>query len=829
MDVALAVVGELHQQQVRVLGERVRDALGVAQLDQEVVEHHEQTVERLDALLALVADRRDDVGEHRRPLDDQVRHVHHVLQHRLLAVHRGVRRHELDVHHHQLGDVLHLTGGPQLHDHIRAHVRKVRYHRQVPQQPVAIVRLDRYRRSRVVLLLEHLQQQLQPAYRRLARGAREGRQAAQEVLQYLPDHRLMFARLVLQDALQVQQQFRLPARLHDDGARVGEQKLAQTLHRQVVKVALRVLHQIGQPRHRLGRSLALDDLEQQVRLAAPAQQMSQPVAHVQLLDLIQHRVRGPPCHTPRIHQDQLRQQQAVLLGDRIRREVVLKLEDLRLLEGGDRELLVGRLRRSDLVGDAHLHQQAQHRVLLPAKRPERGRIVGRNEQQDDPCFPVQRRDGQIRRLVVRRQHDIVRMVVLGHLEQQLDDLQVRDLERRVVDVPQRSRPPHQLLRDLHRVLDGERDLLLDADQQDAQHQVLLQWNLRHHAQQRRSLRLRWPLVALGVRLGRIEQQQLVQGRLVVRRADRLVDARHHVLHPRECLILHHRLLLVERTERGRALRLAPAPDGHVSFADLRRHGQEHAQAHEIDDRVEDAIAKLRPGDLRRQFGPGVLQQCLAEHGQIDVVAEHFDELAEKEPQRSQDVLALQQELLVDLGQVGRRFGRLRLEHHRQHAHVVRVACVRQFVLHDVFQQRGQDVRLAVDHFLQPDHEDVYQRFRFQAHLGQIRKHLVLFRILSGHVVAQVRQQFLNRFHQLTIVYPHLQPRHDERAHLQDAARERQEAEEVFRRTLRSLAPVKLILDRVHHHALELLAHMPEPGRVRIRILPQRIAKQPTVR
>lgn len=262
-----------------------------------------------------------------------------MLQHLGHPIALRVRRNELNEHHHQIGIVLDLTRRPQLHDDARTHRQEVRYHRQVAQQPVRVLlRVHQPGLHVLVAIGEHSQQQPQPDDRHLSALLAGRRQASHEVLEHL-NGGLRLPQIVHQQLLQVGQQLdvALLLRAGAQRRRIRQQELAETLHGQMVEVAIAVLHQIGEPRHRLRRALALDDVQQQVGTATAAQQVAEFVRGVQLLALVQLVLLDATRSAVRIHQHHLGQQQRRLLVDDDlgggRRQVHLKLEDLGALEG----------------------------------------------------------------------------------------------------------------------------------------------------------------------------------------------------------------------------------------------------------------------------------------------------------------------------------------------------------------------------------------------------------------------------------------------------------------------------------------------------------------
>lgn len=162
---------------------------------------------------------------------------------------------------------------------------------------------------------------------------------------------------IRQQQLQMGQQLllpRLPVGLAD---RRRQQKLAETLDGQLAQRALAVLHEASEPGHALGRAglLALDDVEEEVGLARPAEQMAQPVGRVEGLHLVEEGLGRPAGYALRVHGDELGQEEAVGLGyldaGRGRRQVGLVLEDLLFLEGLEADLF-GALLLDDL-GEGH--------------------------------------------------------------------------------------------------------------------------------------------------------------------------------------------------------------------------------------------------------------------------------------------------------------------------------------------------------------------------------------------------------------------------------------------------------------------------------------------
>lgn len=260
-----------------------------------------------------------------------------MLQHLGHLIVLRVRRNELNVDHHQIGIVLDLAGGAQLHDDDEAHGQKVRHHRHVTQQPIGLQFIDDAGGQIVLTIVEHLQQQPQPDDGQLSAVLAGRRETAQKVLEHLA-RRLLFARFVDEQFLQVGEQFDV-ALIFARAERVcvRQQKLAQTLHRQMVEVAVAVLHEIGQPWHRLRRALSLDDVQQQIGRTAAAQQMAELVAGVEHVTLFEMMRLDATRHSARIHKDDLRQEQAGLFVDDDLRggggQMHLKLEDLRPFEG----------------------------------------------------------------------------------------------------------------------------------------------------------------------------------------------------------------------------------------------------------------------------------------------------------------------------------------------------------------------------------------------------------------------------------------------------------------------------------------------------------------
>lgn len=88
------------------------------------------------------------------------------------------------------------------------------------------------------------------------------RQAPQKVFEHLA-RGLLLARIVHQQLLQIGEQLNVALIVAGtEGVRIGQQELAQTLNGQMIEVAVAVLHQIGQPRHRLRGALPLNDVQQ---------------------------------------------------------------------------------------------------------------------------------------------------------------------------------------------------------------------------------------------------------------------------------------------------------------------------------------------------------------------------------------------------------------------------------------------------------------------------------------------------------------------------------------------------------------------------------------
>lgn len=155
------ILQNAYHQNIRILGPLKR-WLQLAQLYQIVVVHHKQTVQRLQPAIfghiTVGRPHRYDGRKHGAPLYDQLRHVHHVLQHLRHLIVLRVRRNELNVDHYQIGIVLDLAGGAQLHDHDQAHGQEERHHRHVPQQPVRLQFVDDADGQVLLAIAEHLQQ-----------------------------------------------------------------------------------------------------------------------------------------------------------------------------------------------------------------------------------------------------------------------------------------------------------------------------------------------------------------------------------------------------------------------------------------------------------------------------------------------------------------------------------------------------------------------------------------------------------------------------------------------------------------------------------------------
>lgn len=185
-----------------------------------------------------------------------------MLQHLRHLIVLRVRRNELNVDHYQIGIVLDLAGGAQLHDHDQPHGQKERHHRHVPQQPVRLQFVDDADGQILLAIAEHLQQQSQPDDGQLTAVLAGRRQAPQKVFEHLA-RGLLLARIVHQQLLQIGEQLNVALIVAGtEGVRIGQQELAQTLNGQMIEVAVAVLHQIGQPRHRLRGALPLNDVQQ---------------------------------------------------------------------------------------------------------------------------------------------------------------------------------------------------------------------------------------------------------------------------------------------------------------------------------------------------------------------------------------------------------------------------------------------------------------------------------------------------------------------------------------------------------------------------------------
>ena len=74
----------------------------------------------------------------------------------------------------------------------------------------------------------------------------------------------------------------------------------------------------------------------------------------------------------------------------------------------------------------HLHHAAEHGVLLPPHQANRLWVVGGEDKQENPAFPVELGDGEGGGLVAVRQLDVGRRAVSGDVEYGIEELPALD-------------------------------------------------------------------------------------------------------------------------------------------------------------------------------------------------------------------------------------------------------------------------------------------------------------------------------------------------------------------------------------------------------------------
>ena len=108
------------------------------------------------------------------------------------------------------------------------------------------------------------------------------------------------------------------------------------MDREQGEAALRVLHQVSQPGHGLVSALTLEDVQQEVWLAGAAEEVTNLIMSVELLQLIQNLLRRSPQWPVRVESNDGGQQEAALLCDQLlgggRSQLRFKLQNLLLLQ-----------------------------------------------------------------------------------------------------------------------------------------------------------------------------------------------------------------------------------------------------------------------------------------------------------------------------------------------------------------------------------------------------------------------------------------------------------------------------------------------------------------
>ena len=88
------------------------------------------------------------------------------------------------------------------------------------------------------------------------------------------------------------------------GKSVVEEEFAKALDWQYRKASLTGLNEVGKPGHSLVGALPLQDVKQEVRLPAPAEEVAKLVVRVHLLQLIQNRSWGTSQRAMGVHADE---------------------------------------------------------------------------------------------------------------------------------------------------------------------------------------------------------------------------------------------------------------------------------------------------------------------------------------------------------------------------------------------------------------------------------------------------------------------------------------------------------------------------------------------